>query len=100
MIRHIVMWKFKEESEGKSKEENMNIVRNMLYSLPAIISEIRRLEIGSDVRHTDMSADLVLITEFDTLEALEVYAKHPEHMLVSQYVRKVICDRVVIDVQI
>ena len=100
MIRHIVMWKFKDEAEGKTKEENMDIVRNRLYSLPAIIPEIRRLEIGKDVRHTDMSADLVLITEFDTLEALEIYANHPDHMLVSQYVRKVIYDRVVIDVQL
>ena len=100
MIRHIVMWKFKDEAEGKTKEENMDIVRNRLYSLPAIISEIRHLEIGKDVRHTDMSADLVLITEFDTLEALETYAKHPDHMLVSQYVRKVIDSRVVIDVKI
>lgn len=100
MIRHIVMWKFKDEAEGKTKQENMDIVRNRLYSLPAIIPEIRRLEIGYDIKHTDMSADLALITEFETLETLEIYAKHPDHQLVSQYVRKVIDSRVVIDFQI
>ena len=100
MIKHIVMWKFKEEAEGKTKQENMDIVRNRLYSLPAIISEIRRLEIGYDIKHTDMSADLALITEFESMQTLETYKNHPDHQAVSKYVRKVIEDRVVIDFQI
>ncbi len=97
MIKHIVMWNFKSEGEGKSREENMAIVRDRLYALPAIIPEIKKMEIGFDVKHTDMSADLVLITEFESLDALKIYAEHPDHVLVSQYVRRVIDSRKVID---
>ena len=97
MIKHIVMWKFKEEAEGKTKQENMDIVRDRLYALPAIIPEIKKMEIGFDVKHTDMSADLALLTEFDSLDTLKTYAEHPDHQLVSKYVRKVIESRVVID---
>ena len=100
MIRHIVMWKFKEEAEGKTKQENMDIVRNSLYALPPIISEIKYLEIGYDINHTDMSADLALITEFESMQTLETYKNHPDHQAVSKYVRKVIEDRVVIDFEI
>ena len=33
MIKHIVMWKFKESAEGKSRAENMQIVKEQLLSL-------------------------------------------------------------------
>ena len=100
MIRHIVMWKFKAEAEGKSKEENMHTVQEKLYALVPIIPEIKRLEIGSDVTHSEASMDLVLLTEFDSVDDLKTYAEHPEHLLVSGYVRKVIDRRVVIDCEI
>ena len=100
MIRHIVMWRFCENAEGKTKQENMEFVRDSLYALPAIIPEIKKMEIGFDVSHTDMSADLVLITEFESLETLHTYAVHPDHQNVSKYVCKVIESRVVIDTEI
>ena len=100
MIRHIVMWKFKDCAEGKSKEENMQIVQEKLYALVSIIPEIKRMEIGSDLTHSEASMDLVLLTEFDNVDALRTYAEHPEHLLVSGYVRKVIDRRVVIDCEI
>ncbi|MBE6577153.1 MAG: Dabb family protein [Ruminococcaceae bacterium] len=100
MIRHVVMWKFKPEAEGKTKEENMAIVKDSLYALLPIIPEIKRMEIGLDVKHTDMSMDLMLLTEFDNMDTLAYYANHPEHLKVSGYVRKVVETRVVLDCEI
>ena len=97
MIRHIVMWKFKEEAEGKTKQENMEKAREMLYALLPVIPEIKRMEIGLDVSKTDMSMDLCLLTEFDSKETLAYYATHPEHLKVSKFVRSVIESRVVLD---
>ncbi len=100
MIKHVVMWKFKEEAEGKTKAENMEWVREHLYALVPIIPEIRSIEIGFDIHHTEMSMDLMLLTEFDSMETLKIYAEHPEHQKVSAYVRKVIETRVVLDCQV
>ncbi|MBQ8330909.1 MAG: Dabb family protein [Clostridia bacterium] len=100
MIRHVVMWKFKENSEGKTKMENMEWVREHLYALLPVIPEIKRMEIGFDIMGTDMSMDLMLLTEFDTVETMKTYAGHPEHLKVSAYVRKVIETRVVLDCEI
>ena len=97
MIRHVVMWKFKETAEGKSKLENMEAVRERLFALLPVIPEIRRMEIGFDVKHTDASMDLMLLTEFDTLDTLQTYAVHPEHLKVADLVRKVTDCRVVLD---
>ena len=44
--------------------------------------------------------DLMLLTEFDSLADMKIYAEHPEHLKVSSYVRKVIETRVVLDAEI
>lgn len=100
MIRHVVMWKFKDEAKGKTRTENMEWVREHLYALVPVIPEIKRMEIGFDVKHTDMSMDLMLLTEFDSMETLSIYANHPAHLAVSEYVRAVIETRVVLDCEI
>ena len=100
MVKHIVMWKFKDSAEGKTREENIALVRDSLYALVGVIDEIKKMEIGADISHTDMSMDMVLLTEFEDVEAMKRYAVHPEHVKVSTYVRKVIESRVVLDYNI
>ena len=100
MIRHVVMWKFKDTAEGKTKQENMELVREHLYALLPIIPEIKRMEISFDITGSDMSMDLMLLTEFDTVETMKTYAVHPEHLKVSAYVRKVVETRVVLDCEV
>ncbi len=100
MVRHVVMWKFKDTAEGKSRLQNMEWVREHLYALVPIIPEIKRMEIGFDISGTDMSMDLMLLTEFCSVEDMKKYAEHPEHLKVSKYVRSVIETRVVLDCEI
>ena len=100
MIRHVVMWKFKDEAEGNARPQNMEKVRDALYSLVPKIPEIKKMEIGFDEKHTDASMDLMLLTEFDSMETLAIYANHPAHLAVSEYVRAVIETRVVLDCEI
>jgi lipoate-protein ligase B len=94
------MWKFADIAEGHTKEDNMKWVRDHLLVLKEIIPELKRMEIGIDVSHTDMSYDMVLLTEFESLATLGVYKAHPEHVKVSQYVSKVKTARAVIDCEI
>lgn len=100
MIRHVVMWRFKDLGEGKTKEENLDIVKDKLLALIPIIPELKKMEIGKDVAHTDASYDLILITEFESLDDLHTYAVHPEHVKVVNYVKNVVESRVVLDCEI
>jgi hypothetical protein len=97
MLRHVVMWKFKEEAEGKTKDENCKIIKERLEALPARIPFIKRLEVGINESVSSMSSDMVLITEFDSQEDLDLYAVHPNHVQVSEYVSKVRTSRTVVD---
>ena len=100
MIRHVVMWNFKEEAEGNTRLQNMEKVRDALYALVPKIPEIKKMEIGFDEKHTEASMDLMLLTEFDSMEALAIYADHPDHLAVAGFVRAVTEKRVVLDCQI
>ena len=99
MIRHIVMWKFSDNANGKSKDENLEYVNNALYSLfeSGKIDGLRSMEIGRDVSGTDMSYDMVLVTVFDDLESLGAYKIHPDHVKISEYVKTAHTARAVID---
>ena len=100
MIQHVVMWKFADMAESRTKEENMEWVREHLTALIPIIPEIRSMEIGADIGKTDMSYDMVLIMTFDSMEDLHTYKVHPSHQAISQYVKKVRTARATVDRQL
>ena len=77
MIRHVIMWKFRE-----GEEENMHRFLNGLKALDGVIPEIRRMEVGVNVLEKN-NYDACLIADFDDLEALERYKKDPRHVAVS-----------------
>ena len=72
----------------------------VLLALPAIIPELKKMEIHLDITHSDMSMDLMLDTEFLSVEDMKIYANHPEHLKVSAFIRSVIESRVVLDTEI
>lgn len=72
MIKHIVMWKFKE-----GEHDNMLIFRDRLLALKGQIPEIRAMEVGINMNPSDRSFDAVLVSEFDSLEALKAYSTNP-----------------------
>ena len=69
MIRHIVLFKFSEEADGKSKRENVLATKAMLDALPAKIDLIRHSEtfVGADGSAAG-NADLLLISDFDSFD--------------------------------
>ena len=80
MIKHIVMWKFRE-----GEQENMMIFRDRLLALKGQIPEIRSMEVGININPSDRSFDAVLVSEFDSLEALNAYSTNPLHVAVSDF---------------
>jgi antibiotic biosynthesis monooxygenase (ABM) superfamily enzyme len=97
MIKHIVMWKLKDFAEGSGKEENARKIKEQLESLQGTIPEIKHIEAGINVINTDSSADVVLYSEFENMESLNAYQKHPEHVKIVQFVRNVCTERRVVD---
>lgn len=99
MIKHVVMWKLNEVSEGKTKQENAEIMKELLEGLPAKIEELDKAEVGINILKGEDAAicDVVLTTECKDEEALKTYAVHPEHQKVVQFIKKVVNERRVVD---
>ena len=88
MLKHIVMWKFKDFAEGKSREENIKFIKSELENLINVIPQIKFLEVGKNI-NSDASYDAILYSKFESPEDLEIYQNHPEHKKISAYVSKV-----------
>ncbi len=90
MIKHVVMWKFK---DGTEKE--MNEFISGLRSLYGVIPQIRSQEVG--VNCLDGNYDAVLISTFDSLEDLDTYKNDPRHVAVAALCKEIRTDRVAVD---
>lgn len=86
MVKHIVMWKFKDEAEGLTREENLMKVKAMLEALPEKIDFIRHMEVNLNSNFNGSNFDVVLISEFDSIDDVNRYRVHPEHKQISAYV--------------
>lgn len=84
MIRHIVMWKFKED-----QHDNMLLFRERLLALKGQIPEIREMEVGININPSERSFDAVLVSAFDSMEALRSYSVNPLHVAVSDFCKTI-----------
>ena len=97
MVRHVVMWKLKDQALGNDKDANARLVREKLESLRGQIPVLLLLEVGLDFSATAASADVVLVSEFASREDLAAYQAHPEHRAVAAFVSDVVAERRLVD---
>lgn len=83
MVKHIVMYKLKDKSCADE------MVARFL-SMRGKIDVLKSLYAGKDEIKSARAYDVALVCEFDSLEDLEVYACHPVHLPVKEYVHSVI----------
>lgn len=100
MIKHIVMWKLKDNAEGKERYENARFIKEQLEALKNDIKEIVKIEAGINIVDDPGAYDLILYSEFEDKEGLAIYQKHPSHVKVAEYIGKVRESRVVVDYEI
>ena len=84
MIRHIVLFKIKEEYQSEIPQ----LIENF-YGMKGRIEGMLELEAGQDVLHSERSYDLALITVFDSMDSFKAYQTHPVHMPVRKRMHEV-----------
>lgn len=96
MVRHIVMWNFKDGFTDEENIRNAQRIKEELEALPSVIQGIVSLEVVTSVLASS-NRDVVLNSLFVSEDALERYRVHPEHVRISQYVGSVMMNRISID---
>ena len=94
MFTHIVFFKLK-------NIEKASEARNILLSMEGKIPQLKGLEVGVDLLHTERSYDLALVTRFDSQEDMEAYAVHEFHVNeVLKYLKPMLESSKVVDYEI
>lgn len=96
MIKHIVMWKLKEEAHGNDKATNAQLIKEKLENLNGKIDGLLKLEVGLDFLGGG-NFDVVLYSVLSKEEDLDTYQNHPLHQALLPFIREAVVDRKAVD---
>lgn len=99
MVKHIVMWSFKEELPDNQRKDAAAKIKEGLEGLVGIVPGLLAAKVVVSPIPSS-THDLCLLTELDSPEALKAYAVNPDHLKVAEFVRSVTCNRVCMDYEI
>ena len=121
VYKHIVMWKFKVQHNGKSALENARWMKEQLEALVGVVPELLSAEVGispaleqaaavqSNAAAAQSNAaavpapaasgeyDACLVSTFASPEALASYKVHPKHKAISAYCKEARLKRLAFD---
>lgn len=79
MVKHIILWKLKEEYNNAEVKNGIKTgLEGLIGKIPGLI-EIKVQNKGLE----SSNADVMLYSVFESEEALKGYSKHPEHVAVA-----------------
>jgi len=96
MINHLVLFKVNEYPVEK-KAEIITELKGLLYGLKDKIQEVKHIEVGLNYEPDAKSYDIALISHFDSIEDLDKYRIHPEHLKVVARIGETTSQRAAVD---
>jgi hypothetical protein len=97
-IRHVVSWQLS-AADPATRTEHAEAIARGLRSLVGVVDEIRTLSAGTDVAGGS-NWDVVLVADFDDLDAVSRYQVHPAHQEVAEFIRSVVAQRMAVDFEV
>ena len=85
----------KTDPEAKAKDALQ--LKEAIESLLGVVPELKSMEVGLNLNNKPSAYDLVLTSEFDSLETLDAYRVHPEHQKVLELLYEVMEQTAVVD---
>lgn len=100
MVKHIILWKLKEDLSEQEKKDVMADMKENLESLVGKVPGLTRVAVVTD-KLASSNADVMLDSELESEDALKGYQSHPEHVKVAEtYVRPYTEVRLCIDYEV
>ncbi len=96
MVKHLVLFKLKDEVPAAQKEAVMLAFKQAIEALRAKISVIRKIEVGLNMNPGEVW-NIALYSEFDTLDDVKFYAAHPDHVAAGKLLAEVKESRACVD---
>lgn len=100
MVKHIILWKLKEDLSEQEKKDVMAGMKENLEGLVGKVPGLTHVAVVTD-KLASSNADVMLDSELESEEALKGYQSHPEHVKVADtYVRPYTEVRLCIDYEV
>ena len=96
MIKHVVMFRMKENLDAATRLEAMTRFKESIECLPSVIPCIRRVFVGFNVNPNE-KGDICLESVFDNLEDVSTYSQHPSHRAAAQALMQHVAERSCVD---
>jgi hypothetical protein len=99
MVKHIVLFKLRDEVPAEEKLAVMDNFKKAIEALPEKIAVIRKIEVGLNMNPGE-TWSIALYSEFDTLDDVKHYAAHPDHVAAGKLLANVRENRACVDYEI
>ncbi len=100
MVKHLIMWNFKEDFPEEKKEAFALEADKRIKALIGPVKGLTSAEIKLN-RLPGSNRELMLLTDFDSPEDLAAYQVHPLHVAFgSELIKPSTCDRACFDFEI
>lgn len=99
MVKHIVLFKLKDEAPAEARLAAMNSFKDAIEALPAKIPFIRSIEVGLNINPAE-TWSIALYSEFDSLDDVRRYAVHPDHVAAGKLLAEVRESRACVDYEL
>lgn len=86
--------------DNEAKQENAKKLKNAIEGLLGVVPELMAMEVGLNLSTKPSAYDLVLTSEFESLETLDAYRVHPEHQKVVELLYEVMENTAVVDYEV
>lgn len=98
MVKHIILWKLRDDLSNEEKQRVKKDIKAGLEGLAGRIPGLLSIVVNVDGRLESSNADVMLDSTFTNEAALKAYAVHPEHVAVADgKVRPYTCLRTCLD---
>lgn len=99
MVKHIVLFKLKDDASAEAKLQAMQAFKAAIEALPATIPVIRKVEVGFNINPAE-TWSVALYSEFDSLDDVKFYATHPDHVAAGRLLAEVRESRACVDYEV
>ena len=91
MVKHIVLWKLKDEIKEDHPEVLVASLQERFKALLGVVPGLTEIELGANYNGGEY--DMALYCAFETRADQDAYQKNPAHLAVAETVRASTCGR-------
>ena len=99
MVNHYVFWNLQDTLTTEEKKEAGLAIREKLETVAKLVPGVVSLKVRINELNSS-NRDIALLSSFESVEALNAYQVHPEHVKAGGYIKTVTCNRTCFDFEV